>query len=160
MFDIDLFLQIWDGIGYLLAKILLAIAEGKEYGRKLRTVGWFSYLAGIPAWVIILTSKNDWVAAANDIGSIPSMILGITTVWKQNSQVNKTYEKFVKFFAIFMIRTGIIYSIYHFHGIGTFTQVLEIFVIIGFLGGSYLLAKKIQMAGFYLHYVKYRLKYF
>ena len=144
MIDFDLFLQIWGGTGYLLAKILLAISEGMENGRKWRIIGWFSYLIGIPAWVILLVSKNDWVIAANDIGSIPAMILGIITAWKQNSQVNKAYEKFVKFFTIFMITMGIAFSIYYFHGITTISQVLEILVIIGFLGGSYLLAKNNQ----------------
>ena len=141
MLDLDLFLQIWGGSGYLLAKILLAISEGVENGRRWRIVGWFSYLIGIPAWVIILGSKNDWVIAANDIGSIPAMILGIITAWKQNNHANRRYEKFVRFFTIFMIIAGITYSIYHFHGITTTSQVLEILVIIGFLGGSYLLAK-------------------
>ena len=141
MLDIDLLLQIWGGLGYLLAKIFLAISEGMENGRKLRIIGWFSYLIGIPAWVILLVNNNDWVIAANDIGSIPSMILGIIIAWKPNSKVNNKYEKFVKFFTIFMIISGIAYSIYHFHGITTISQVLEIIVIIGFLGGSYLLAK-------------------
>jgi len=137
----DLFLQIWGGTGYLLAKILLAIAEGLENGRKWRIIGWFSYLFGIPAWVILLAGKNDWIIAANDIGSIPSMIMGIIIAWRQNKQANKTYETFVKYFTISMIIMGIAYSIYHFHGITTISQVLEILVIIGFLGGSYLLAK-------------------
>jgi len=140
--NLDLFLQIWGGTGYLLAKILLAIAEGKEDGRRLRIFGWLSYLLGIPAWVIILASKNDWAFASNDIGSIPAMILGIITAWRGNKQVNKKYDRFVKIFTVFMIIIGITYSIYHFHGITTISQVLEILVIIGFLGGSYLLAKK------------------
>jgi len=139
--SLDLLLQIWGGLGYLLAKIFLAFSEGMENGRKLRIIGWFSYLIGIPAWVILLVKNNDWVIASNDIGSIPSMILGIIIAWKQNGQVNNRYEKFVKFFTIFMIISGITYSIYHFHGITTLSQVLEIIVIIGFLGGSYLLAK-------------------
>jgi len=141
MVYLDLFLQIWGGTGYLLAKILLAIAEGKENGGRWRIVGWFSYLLGIPAWVILLAGKNDWIIAANDVGSIPSMILGIIIAWRQNKQANKIYETFVKYFTGFMIVMGITYSIYHFHGITTISQVLEILVIIGFLGGSYLLAK-------------------
>ncbi|MCL2066935.1 MAG: multidrug transporter [Treponema sp.] len=141
MLDFDLLLQIWGGTGYLLAKLLLAIAEGVDNGRKWRIVGWFSYLLGIPAWVILLVSKNNWVIAANDIGCIPSMILGIITAWKQNHQANKIYEKFVKFFTVFMIIMGTSYSIYYFRGITTISQVLEILVIIGFLSGSYLLAK-------------------
>jgi hypothetical protein len=142
--DNDLILQIWGGTCYLLAKILLAIAEGLSNGTKCRIIGWFTYLIGIPAWVIILINNNNWVVASNDVGCIPSMILGIITAWKQNIKVNKIFDKFVRYFTFSMILFGIIYSIYYFHGITTFTQILEIFVIIGFLSGSYLLAKNNQ----------------
>ena len=142
MLTIDLFLQIWGGLGYLLAKILLAIAEGSSDSRKWRIAGWFSYLIGIPAWVILLASKNSWIVAAIDLGSIPSMILGIVGAWKKGAQVNKAFDAFVKFFTFFMIMAGISYSIYFFHGITAFSQVLEILITFGFLLGSYLLAKK------------------
>jgi hypothetical protein len=146
MLTIDLFLQIWGGIGYLLAKILLALAEGTlaegmNNNRRLRIIGWFSYLVGIPAWVILLAGKNNWVVAAIDLGSVPSMILGIILAWKQNIQVNKVFDMFVKFFTLFMIILGTVYSIYYFHGITTFSQILEILITFGFLLGSYLLAK-------------------
>ena len=142
MLNIDLLLQIWGGAGYLLAKILLAAAEGASDGRKWRIAGWFSYLIGIPAWVILLVSKNSWIVAAIDLGSIPSMILGIVSAWKKGAKVNKAFDMFVKFFTFFMIMAGISYSIYFFHGITTFSQVLEILITFGFLLGSYLLAKK------------------
>jgi hypothetical protein len=141
MLHIDLFLQIWGGIGYLLAKILLACAEDITNGRKWRIIGWFSYLVGIPAWVILLAGKNNWVVAAIDLGSVPSMILGIITAWKQDSQVNKLFDICVKLFTFFMIILGTSYSIYYFHGITTFSQILEILVTFGFLLGSYFLAK-------------------
>jgi hypothetical protein len=141
MLNTDLFLQIWGGIGYLLAKILLASAEGMNNGRKWRIIGWVSYLIGVPAWVILLVNKNNWVVAAIDLGSIPAMILGIVTAWKQDTQVNKIFDTAVKFFTLFMIVLGISYSIYYFHGITTFSQILEISVTFSFLSGSYLLAK-------------------
>ena len=142
MFNVDIFLQIWGGIGYLVAKILLASAEGMNNNRKLRIIGWFSYLLGIPAWVILLAGKNNWVVAAIDLGSVPSMILGIIIAWKQNVQINKVFDIFVKFFTFFMIMLGTFYSIYYFHGITTFSQILEILITFGFLLGSYLLAKR------------------
>jgi hypothetical protein len=141
MIDIDLFLQIWGGGCYLLAKILLAIAEGLVNGRKFRIIGWFSYLFGIPAWVILLINNNNWIVASNDIGCIPSMIMGIITAWNHNIKEYKIFDRFVRYFTFSMIMFGIIYSIYYFHGITTFTQLLEIFVIIGFLSGSYFIAK-------------------
>jgi len=141
MLSFDLFLQIWGGFFYLLAKILLAFAEGANNSRKLRIVGWFSYLLGIPAWVILLAGKDNWVVASIDLGTVPSMILGIITAWKQNIKVNKVFDIFVKVFTFFMIVVGVLYSVYIFHGITTFSQVLEILVTFGFLLGSYLLAK-------------------
>jgi hypothetical protein len=141
MLTIDLFLQIWGGIFYLFSKTLLASAEGMNNGRNLRIIGWFSYLIGMPAWVILLVSKNDWVVAAIDLGGIPSMILGIAIAWKQNIQVNKILDMFVKIFTFFMIIIGTFYSIYHFHGITVFSQILEILITFGFLLGSYFLAK-------------------
>jgi len=142
MLTVDLFLQIWGGIGYLLAKILLAAAEGMNNSRKLRIIGWFSYLIGIPAWVILLAGKNNWVVAAIELGSAPSMILGIVIAWKQNIKINKMIDLVIRGFTFFMIVTGTFYSVYYFHGITAFSQILEILITFGFLLGSYLLAKK------------------
>jgi hypothetical protein len=139
--NIDLALQIWGGIGYLLAKILLAVSEGVNDGRRWRIIGWVSYLAGIPAWVIILANKNNWIVACIDLGSVPSMILGIVITWKKDTQVNKMFDMFVRYFTFFMIIVGTSYSVYVFHGITAFSQILEILVTFGFLLGSYLLAK-------------------
>ena len=141
MLTIDLFLQIWGGVFYLLAKILLALAEGTNNNKKLRVIGWLSYLFGVPAWVILLAGKDNWVVAAIEFGSAPSMILGIVTAWKQNIQVNKIFDVFVKVFTFFMIILGTFYSVYRFHGITAFSQILEILITFGFLLGSYLLAK-------------------
>lgn len=138
----DTGLQIWGAIGYLFAQILLAVAESKNDSRKLRIAGWISYLVGMPAWIILLISKNDWVVAGKDIGSIPSMILGIITAWKEDKQVPKFFDAFAKIITFLMIILGFAYSIYHFHGIKNFSQILEIIVTFAFLLGSYFLAKK------------------
>jgi len=141
MFDLEFFLQIWGGFFYLFAKIMLAFSEGKKDSSKLRIIGWISYLIGIPAWVIILAGKNNWLAAAIDPGSIPSMILGIITARKQNNTSHKALAIFAKFFTFAAILLGTSCSIYYFHGITAFSQILEILITIGFLSGSYLLAK-------------------
>jgi hypothetical protein len=135
-------LQIWGGIGYLVAQIFLAVADSGNDNKKLRVFGWSSYLVGMPPWIILLISKNDWVVAGTDLGSIPSMILGIVTALKKNTNPPKFFDVFAKTITIIMIALGFIYSIYHFHGIKTFSQVLEIVVTISFLSGTYLLAKK------------------
>lgn len=138
----DTVLQIWGGIGYLLAQILLAFAEGNNDGRKLRIAGWSFYLMGMPAWIILLISKNDWVVAGTDVGSIPSMILGIAMALKREKKPPQVFDISARIITIVMIVFGFIYSIYHFHGIKTFSQILEIIVTVAFLLGTYLLAKK------------------
>ena len=45
----EMFLQCWGGIGYLLAKILIVRAEYLENDRNLRLIGWIAYLLGLPA---------------------------------------------------------------------------------------------------------------
>ena len=60
----EIFLQLWGGIGYLLAKILIVRAEYLENDRNLRLIGWIVYLLGLPAWVILLVSRQNWIASA------------------------------------------------------------------------------------------------
>ena len=139
---IDLFLQIWGGACYILAKVILGISEGTIENKNLRVSGWIIYLAGIPAWVILLVSKNNWIVAAVDISSIPSMIFGILIAKKPNMRYFHLFDIFVKYFTITVIVLGASYSIYSFRGITSISQILEILVTIGFLLGAYLLAKK------------------
>jgi hypothetical protein len=168
---VSLYLQIWGGIAYLLAKILLSYAEGLSDDRKLRTAGWAAYLAGLPAWVILLASRQTWIACAVEAGGAPALILGMVVAWKRISHINRGIDWCIKIFTYLMIVLGIFYSIYEFSppqapsalplvsegrfvqgrfvGITTFTQVLEIGVTFGFLLGTYLLAKK-KSAGWLL----------
>ena len=75
----DLLLQIWGGSCYLSNKILFSVAESQSESikRKLKIFGWLTYLLGVPAWVIILVSHNDWIAASIEAGGIPAMLLGL-----------------------------------------------------------------------------------
>jgi len=59
----DLVLQIWGGLFYLINKICFALAEGKEKNRKrqLKIIGWTIYILGVPA-----------VINEEDIISVPS----------------------------------------------------------------------------------------
>jgi hypothetical protein len=146
---VSLFLQIWGGIAYLLAKILLSYAEGLSDDRKWRMAGWAAYVAGLPAWIILLASKQTWIACAVEAGGAPALILGLVIAWKRITHINKTIDWCIKIFTYLMIVLGISYSIYDFKGITTLTQVLEIGVTFGFLLGTYLLAKK-KSAGWLL----------
>jgi hypothetical protein len=139
---VDLFLQIWGGGGYLLAKILLSHAEGLEKDRTWRIAGWLAYIIGLPAWIMLLAGKNDWIAAANEAGGLPALVLGLVLAWKGLDKAPALADRGVKIFTWIMIALGLGYSIYFFGGITSFTQILEMGVTIGFLLGTYLLAKK------------------
>jgi len=139
----DIFLQAWGGGFYLLNKILFALAEGKKQKTKrlFKIAGWLVYLAGVPAWVIILISKHDWIAASIEAGGVPSMLFGLYTVYQNSDSPNRTFDIVASIFTYGFILIGIGYSVYDYGGVTSLSQVLEIGVMIGFLLGSYLLAK-------------------
>jgi hypothetical protein len=128
----EIVLQMWGGIFYLLAKVFLAHAEGKECS-DWRIWGWIIYLLGIPPWAIILASNHNWIAMAVEIGGAPAIILGIIVATKQFRKVTLFIDRTIQAFVASLIATGAIYSIYDFHGITNVSQVLELGVTIGFL---------------------------
>ncbi|NNL43576.1 MAG: hypothetical protein HKO79_13900 [Desulfobacterales bacterium] len=139
----DLILQIWGGSFYLINKICFAIAEGKERNRnrQLRIVGWAIYILGVPAWVIILIIKHDWIAASIEVGGVPAMLFGLFNAYKNSEKPNRFFDIIASFFTYTFILFGTSYSLYDYRGITSISQLLEIGVMIGFLLGSYLLAK-------------------
>ncbi|MDR3123825.1 MAG: multidrug transporter [Treponema sp.] len=146
----DLFLQLWGGGFYLLAKILLSHAEGLRYDRSWRVAGWAMYLLGLPAWVVLLAGRQNWIAAANEAGGAPALILGLLLAWKERARAHPAADWGVRIFTYLMIVLGAGYSIYTFGGVTAFSQALEIGVTIGFLLGSFLLARR-QAAGWLLY---------
>ncbi|MDR3324845.1 MAG: multidrug transporter [Spirochaetaceae bacterium] len=138
----NIFLQIWGGAGYLLAKVLLSHAEGLDDDRTWRMAGWAAYLAGLPAWVVLLAAQQTWMACAVEAAGAPSFALGLVMAWKRIDNINRALDWSIKIFTYLMILLGASYSVYTFKGITTLTQVLEIGVTFGFLLGAYLLAKK------------------
>ena len=139
----DLVLQIWGGLFYLTNKICFALAEGKEKNRKrqLKIIGWTIYILGVPAWVAILIIKHDWIAASIEAGGIPAMLLGLYNVYKNSEKPNSFFDIIASFFSYAFIIFGTSYSLYDYGGITSISQLLEIGVMIGFLLGSYHLAK-------------------
>jgi hypothetical protein len=140
----DLVLQVWGGGLYLLNKVFFALAEGKEEDtkRKLRIAGWIVYILGVPAWVIILISKHDWIAASIEAGGLPAMLFGLLNAYQHAASPNKHLDLITSLFTYASLVFGVGYSLYDYGGITSGSQVLEIGVMIGFLLGSYLLAKK------------------
>jgi hypothetical protein len=138
----EIFLQCWGGAGYFLAKVLLVRAEFVENNRSLRLLGWFVYLLGVPAWVILLAGRQDWIAAAIETAGVPAIFLGIVMTWKQSNTPNKIIDWGIRIFTCFMIVIGVSYSVYTFNGIRTLSQILEIIIIFGYLVSNYLLANR------------------
>jgi hypothetical protein len=138
----ELFLQCWGGAGYLFSKIFIARSEFLEDGKKWRLAGWITYLAALPAWVFLLAGRQNWIAAAIETAGIPSIILGIVITWKRNNNPNKYADWSIRVFTGMMILLGVIFSICTFGGIKTFSQMLEIVIIFGYLVSNYLLARR------------------
>jgi nicotinamide riboside transporter PnuC len=140
----DLILQIWGGGLYLLNKIFFALAEGRTEATKriLRIIGWIVYILGVPAWVIILVGKHDWIAAAIEAGGVPAMLFGLYNVYRNPDIPNRIFDRFASFCTYTFLLFGVSYSLYDYGGIISLSQVFEIGVMVGFLIGSYLLAKK------------------
>ncbi len=139
----DIALQIWGGSFYLINKILFALAEGKDQKlkRNLKLNGWVIYILGVPAWVILLLSEQNWIAASVEAGGVPSMFLGLYTVYQNSNSAHKLFDKAASFFTYGSIALGVGYSLFEYGGITSFSQILEMGVMLGFLLGSYLLAK-------------------
>ena len=145
----------WLGGGlYLLNKIFLSFSErarnyGNERGaRKWRIASWAVYLAGLPAWVIIFVTWRNWIAASVEASGAPAMLLGLVTALRGAS---RNPPRWLDRLALFCIPLGFGYSLYDFGGITTINQWLEIGLVLGFLVGTYLLAK--EKASGYLWYM-------
>mgnify|MGYP001817776227 CR=1 FL=1 len=142
--SMDLVLQIWGGGLYLLNKIFFALAEGRQEAtkRRLRIIGWVVYILGVPAWVIILVSKHDWIAAAIEAGGVPAMLFGLLNACRNTDTAGRRLDLIAALFTYAALVFGVAYSLYDYGGMTSVSQILEIGVMIGFLLGSYLLAKK------------------
>jgi hypothetical protein len=140
----DLMLQIWGGGFYLLNKIFFVFAEGKSptIKRQLRLFGWVIYILGVPAWVIILISKHNWIAASMEVGGVPAMIFGLYNAYHDVIHPRKALDLITSTITYMTLIFGVSYSFYDYGGIYSLTQFLEIGTTAGFLIGSYLLAKK------------------
>ena len=140
----DFILQIWGGSFYLTNKICFALAEGKRdrhRKRDLKLFGWAIYILGVPAWVTILIIKHDWIAASIEAGGLPAMLFGLFNVYTKSINPNRILDYITSRLTYGFILLGVSYSLYDYGGIASISQLLEIGVMVGFLLGSYLLAK-------------------
>lgn len=140
----DLLLQAWGGGFYLLNKLLFALAEGRTSStqRRFRVAGWLVYLLGVPAWVMILVGKHDWIAASIEAGGVPAMLYGLLNAYQVTGPPHQALRRAASFSTYAALGIGLSYSLYDYGGITAVSQLLEMGVMVGFLLGSYLLAQK------------------
>ena len=138
-------LQLFGGSFYLLNKIFLSFSErsrnrGDEVkARKWRIASWLVYLLGLPPWVIIFISWRNWIAASVEASGAPAMLLGLLLSLRGTT---KNPPRWLDHLALICIPLGFAYSLYDFGGLNTINQWLEVSLVIGFLIGTYLLAKE------------------
>ena len=131
-------LQFWGGSFYLLNKFCLAVAERSGASLKLwRVRSWIFYLLGLPAWVVVLVGENNWIAAAVEAGAAPSMLMGLILARREQVGAPAWLDRVSRLFVLL----GLSFSFYQNGGIHEPTQMLEIGVSMGFLLGTYYLAK-------------------
>src|SRR3989338_3130558 len=143
------FLQIWGGFFYLLNKIFFSRSERSagEKRRKWRIASWVVYLVGLPAVVPMLLIKEDYIFAMFEVGGAPAMVLGLIIALRGKGRA----PKWLHAIAVTSIVGGLGWSIYELEGITRLTQLIEIGAVLGFLIGTYQLARE-QATG-YLWYV-------
>jgi len=138
---LDLLLQIWAGLFYLFNKIFLAVGESKQQ-KYWRIIGWICYLVGLPAWVIIFVIKHNWIAASLEAGGAPAMLFGLVSAWHGHSSSSVKFERIAKYSIYGFVAFGTLYSFYDYGGLRTLVQLLEIFIVIGYLFGTYYIARR------------------
>ena len=121
---IDISLQIWGGLFYLLNKVFFSQAERSKTinVRKIwRIRSWIVYLAGIPAWVVVFISKHNWIAAGVESGGAPAMLVGIMIAWRGHG----TEPKWLDILAKSSVLVGLVLSMYEFGGIINLNQFIS-----------------------------------
>ena len=135
-----LVLQFWGGLFYLMNKICFSQAERSLNSNSRRTwqiSAWVAYLAGLPVWVIVFISENNWIAAGVEAGGAPSMIMGLIIAKNASTQS----PGWLDYLSRIMVILGLLISFYEFGGLTVLTQYLELGISAGFLMGTYFLAK-------------------
>jgi hypothetical protein len=141
-------LQIWAGLFYLFNKIFFSLAErskSEKRERRNRIISWAVYLTGLPAWLLIFILQKNWILLGVEFSGAPAMALGLYLAIKG---IERKPPRWFNIIARLAIISGLGFSIYDFGGITTVNQFLELGVSIGFILGTYLLARQ-RIKGYY-----------
>jgi len=129
---------------YLLNKVFLYLTErtreqGEEVlSRKWRIAAWWAYIIGLPFIVALLAYKRDYIAAWIELGGAPAMIIGLVLAYREKSE---KLPQWLNVLAIASIVVGCVWSFYELGVMQKFSQWLEIGLVMGFLVGTYDLAR-------------------
>jgi hypothetical protein len=137
-----IFFQITGGLFYLLNKLFFAVVERSEdpcNQQKWRVCAWIVYLLGVPPWVLVFISEHSWIAAAIETSGVPAILMGLMSVRQGSRHIR--LSKWLDLLTRIMIVAGLGLSLYDFGGLTTLNQVMELGIALGFLFGTYLLAK-------------------
>lgn len=139
---LNVLLQVIGGVCYLLNKIFLMFSEQKKehkpLARRWRISAWAVYLIGLPAWVILFIFERNWIAALLETSGAPGMFLGLIIAYKGS---DSKPPRWLDWLAIIAIPVGLTISLIDYGGLNTINQWLEIGLVLGFLVGTYRLAK-------------------
>lgn len=141
-------LQTWAGLFYLFNKIFFSRAErskDEKKERRNRIISWAVYLIGLPAWLWLFILERNWILFGVEFSGAPAMALGLYLAIKG---IERKPPKWLNIIARLAIISGLGFSIYDFGGITTINQFLELGVSIGFILGTYLLARQ-RIKGYY-----------
>jgi hypothetical protein len=148
---LNILLQIWGGMFYLLNKLFFSKAEravNQRHQQKWRMRAWASYLIGLPPWILIFISERNWIAAAVESSGVPAMLIGLSAARQSHTQLHEYV--WLDHLAKLMIIIGLGLSLFDFGGLATLNQFLELGIAAGFLMGTYLLAKSKPQGYFWL----------
>jgi hypothetical protein len=148
---LNILLQIWGGMFYLLNKLFFSKAEraiNQRHQQKWRLRAWISYLIGLPPWVLIFIFESNWIAAAVESSGVPAMLIGLSAARQGHTQLHEYV--WLDHIAKLVIIIGLGLSFYDFGGLVTLNQFLELGIATGFLMGTFLLAKSKPQGYFWL----------
>lgn len=144
-----LFLQIWGGLFYLSNKICFSRAERSvtiQNKQIWRIRSWIIFLAGLPAWLIVFITEENWIATAVEAGGVPAMLVGLLIALRgQGSE-----PKWLDYISRISVVSGLAISFYEYGGLNTICQFLELGIAAGFLLGTYFTARDMIQGYFWI----------
>lgn len=145
--ELRFWMQILGGVFYTLNKIFFSFKERSvgERARQWRIWAWVVYIIGLVPWLVILSHEQNWMVVFVEAGGVPAMFLGLTLALRREdenpSKRSRLFEKFFNQTAVTAAVLGIAYSLYDVGIMTSVSQWAELGVTIGFLVGTFRLAK-------------------